>query len=174
MAIDVVFASGPTYNNGSNDFLIPFTYKSGVLSLPTAGPFDSGSPDHVLGNAGASIRILGGTFNVTSLGTNLRNFIVSKKWDNYTITGTATSIQLKSAPTLTKVQQLSSKFLAPTWDQKAYNVSPNSWDSANFIGPASVYLFTKPLVVEVIATDVPDGGTYTGPICITFQTSWDH
>ena len=85
---------------------------------------------------------------VTTLGANLQAFIKSKTWDGYTISGT---LRVVSPGIVTRVQQLGSKYLAPTWDQKAYNVSPNAWDGANFIGQTAV-----------------------GPVCITFQTSWDH
>ena len=104
---------------------------------------------------------------VTTLGANLQAFIKSKTWDGYTISGT---LRVVSPGIVTRVQQLGSKYLAPTWDQKAYNVSPNAWDGANFIGQAAVYLFDKPLVIQGTGTN----GVYTGPVCITFQTSWDH
>jgi len=170
--IDIVFVSGPTYVNNGDSFLLPFTYSSGTLNLPlsTAEAYPSGS-EETLGNDGANIRVIGGLYPTLSLGTNLRNFIKNKVWDGYTVTGSASSIAIVSAGTVTKVQQLMSKFLSPNWDQKSYNVSPNTWDFANFIGPPSVYLFTKPLVVQVAGSNATTG--YSGPICITFQTYWD-
>ena len=168
--IDVVFASGPTYKSGSVDLLMPFSYNNGRLDLPSGNASSYTDPTGSIGNAGASVRLLGGTNLVTSLGTNLRNFITSKIWDGYTVTGSAASITIVSQAKVTRVQQLSSKYLAPTWDQKSYNVVASPWDNANFIGYNAVYLFTKPLVIQVNAT----GNGYTGPICITFQTSWDH
>ena len=171
-SVDIVFASGPTYKSGSNNFLIPFSYTNGKLDIPSINTeaYPSDTSGTALGNAGASVRLMGGSYNVTSLGINLQNFIKARTWDGYTVTGTAASIVIKSTPVLTRVQQLSSKYLAPTWDQKSYNVTPNAWDNANFIGNSTVYLFTKPLVVQVNGSK--DG--YSGPICITIQTSWDH
>lgn len=162
-AIDVVFASGPTYNNGLINLLMPFTYSNGKLDLLTSGPYTD--PSGSIGNAGASVRLLGGTNLVRSLGQNLQNFITNKTWDGINVTGPLTVV---SPGVVTRVQQLSSKYLAPTWDQKSYNVVASAWDSANFIGYPAVYLFTKPLVIQ--ARNVSGNG----PICITFQTSWDH
>ena len=166
---DVVFASGPTYLDGSTNKLIPFTYSNGRLDLPSSSGYSSGDADR-LGNEGATVRKLGGVFQVTSIGSNLQAFIKSGTWDGYTISGTITVV---SPGIVTRVQQLSSKFLAPTWDQKSYNVSPNRWDGANFIGEKTVFLFDKPLVVQATGT-IAGGSPYSGPICLTFQTSWDH
>lgn len=167
---DVVFASGPTYYSGTTHLLMPFTYSSGKLDLPSfinSGGFTSGGTD-TLGNAGATVRRLGGTPNqVLTLGTNLQAFIKNRTWDGYRISGTLT---VASPGIVSRVQQLSSKYLAPTWDVKSYNVSPNAWDFNNFIGQPTVYLFDKPLVIQGTGTK----GTFTGPTCITFQTSWDH
>ena len=167
--VDIVFASGPTYRSGSNNILMPFTYYNGKLDLPSSNPasYPSGTEGVAIGNGGVNIRLLGGASQVTSLGTNLQNFIKNSVWDGYTVSGTLTVV---SPGIVTRVQQLSSKYLNPVWDEKAYKITPNAWDKANFIGNNPVYLFNKPVVVQ--ATGRKDA--YTGPICITFQTYWDN
>ena len=163
--IDVVFASGPTYlstGGTPTNFLLPFTYSGGTLDLP-AGSYSNGTSSDPIGNAGVCVRLLGGNSPILSLGNNFKNFIKSKTWGTYTIPSSAT-ITIASAGNVTRVQQLNSKFLASSWDQKAYTVAAGTWDGANFIGPPAVYLFTKPLVVQI---NNPN-------ICITFQTYWDH
>jgi len=169
MSVDVVFASGPTYRSGQNDFLMPFTYYNGRLDLPSSNPasYPSGTEGVAIGNAGASIRILGGANQVTSIGPNLQAFIKATTWDGYTVSG---NITVASPGIVTRVQQLSSQYLAPTWDQKAYKITPNAWNGANFIGSAPVFLFNKPLVIQATGTRL---GT-TSTVCITFQTYWDN
>lgn len=165
-APDVVFVSGPTYNNGTRDLLIPFTYANGKLDIVSNAAYPSGTSNVAIGNAGASVRLLGGNSQVTSIGTNLKKLIYSRTWDSQTITSNA-NITVASAALVTRVQQLSSTFLAPTWDEKAYNVALGPWNGANFIGEPTVYMFNKPLVLQ---TSNSSGAT----ICITLQSSWDH
>jgi hypothetical protein len=167
---DVVFVSGPTYYNGTKDLLVPFTYSNGKLDTPLASGYNGNIGNTIpFGNAGASVRLLGGNSLVTSIGTNLQALLRSKNWDGKTIKAGA-AITVVSPGLVTRVQQLSSTFLAPTWDQKSYNVTLNAWNNSNFIGDAAVYMFTKPLVVQTTAT------TITGDqvMCITLQSSWDH
>lgn len=163
---DIVFASGPTYNNGTV-MLMPFTYSSGRLDLK---PGSYGNQSVLPGNEGASIRRLGGNFQVTSIGTTLTNYIQSKVWDNYTVV--AGSVRVASPALVTRVQQLSSDYLPATWDVAAYKVQAKAWDRSNFIGPASVFLFTKPLVLQMNAKLNNEGSAVT--ICVTLTTSWDH
>jgi len=170
-APDVVFVSGPTYYSAlpsPRNLLVPFSYSNGKLDVPSASGYpgnSSGSPPP-LGNEGASVRLLGGNSQVTSIGSNLQALLRSKTWDTYTILAGA-PITVASPGFVTRVQQLSSTFLAPTWDQKSYNVATVAWNGANFIGEPAVYMFTKPLVLQTTKT----GG---GPLCITLQSSWDH
>jgi hypothetical protein len=166
---DVVFVSGPTYYNStrSTNLLVPFTYSNGKLDTPLASGYNGNIGNTIpFGNAGASVRLLGGNSLVTSIGTNLQALLRSKPWDENTIKAGA-AITVASPALVTRVQQLSSTFLAPTWDQKSYNVTLNEWNRSNFIGDATVYMFTKPLVLQT---------TNTGDqvMCITLQSSWDH
>jgi hypothetical protein len=164
---DVVFVSGPTYYNGTRDLLVPFTYRNGKLDTPLASGYNGNSGNTIpFGNAGASVRTLGGNSLVTSIGTNLQALLRSKTWDTYTI-ATGATITVASPGLVTRVQQLSSTFLAPTWDQKSYNVTLTAWNNSNFIGDDTVYMFTKPLVLQTTKT----GG---GVMCITLQSTWDH
>jgi hypothetical protein len=168
-APDVVFVSGPTYWNSSSsrNLLLPFTCSNGRLDIaPGSYPGDSTGSPPPFGNAGASVRLLGGNSQVTSIGSNLQALLRSKTWDTYTIL-TGAPITVASPGFVTRVQQLSSTFLAPTWDQKSYNVATVAWDRANFIGEPAVFMFTKPIVIQTTKT----GG---GPLCITLQSTWDH
>ena len=168
---DVMFASGPTFLNGSTTQLMPFSYLNNKLDLPSANPstYLSGSGD-TLGNAGVTIRMLGGVNQVLSIGTNLQSVIKGKTWDGFTINPSAT-LTVVSPGIVTRVQQLGATYLAPTWDVKSYNVASTIWNNSNFVQYNATYLFQKPLVIQVSnATN----GVYTGPICITLQTSWDH
>jgi len=164
---DIVFASGPTYNNGTV-MLMPFTYSNGKLDLKSG--INYGGSNVLPGNEGASIRRLGGNFQVTSIGTTLTNYIQSKVWDNYTVV--AGSVRVASPALVTRVQQLSSDYLPATWDDAAYKVKVGEWNRSNFIGPESVFLFTKPLVLQMNAKLNNVGSAV--PICITLTTSWDH
>jgi len=169
---DVMFASGPTFLNGSSvNQLMPFSYSNNRLDLPSASAaaYPSGSGD-TLGNAGATIRMLGGVNQVLMIGTNLQSVLRGKTWDGYTINPTAT-LTVVSPGIVTRVQQLGATYLAPTWDVKSYNVAPTTWNNSNFVQYNATYLFQKPLVIQV--SSATNGG-YTGPICITLQTSWDH
>lgn len=164
---DIVYASGPTYrNNANNVLLMPFTYNNGRLDLPTSSNYGASN----MGNEGVSIRRIGTVeYAVNSIGTNLSNFIVNKQWDGYTIRG---PITVASPGSVIRVQQLSSNYLSPSWDQKAFNVSPNAWNGANFVGQPTTFLFNKPIVIQATGSNatVP----YNGPTCITFQTYWDN
>ena len=166
---DVVFVSGPTYYNStrSTDLLVPFTYSNGKLDIASSSGYNGNVGNTIpFGNAGASVRLLGGNSLVTSIGTNLQALLRSKTWDTYTI-ATGAAITVASPALVTRVQQLSSTYLAPTWDQKSYNVTLNAWNNANFIGEPTVYMFNKPLVLQTTKT----GG---GVMCITLQSTWDH
>jgi hypothetical protein len=164
---DVVFVSGPTYQTApGQNHLLPFTYSNGKLDLPSSGPYASGTDAIPVGNAGASVRVLGGTNIVLTIGTNLQNFLRSKVWDTYTLNPSA-PITVVSNGYVTRVQQLSSNFLAPTWDKASYKVTLARWDNSNFVGDNAVYVFLKPLVLQVTNTA---GQT----MCITLQTSWDN
>ena len=164
---DVIFASGPTYVVGGNTMLLPFTYKNSRLDLPGTS-YPSGTTGVPIGNGGATIRKLGGIFPVTSIGPNLATFITNTVWDDYTIV--PGSITVPSSATVTRVQQLSMSYLPSTWDNAAYKLFEGAWNYSNFIGPASVFLFNSPLVLQMRGTK--NGVTRT--ICITLQTSWDH
>lgn len=169
-APDVVFVSGPTYNNGTRDLLIPFTYANGKLDIASNAAYPSGTVGQSIGNAGASVRLLGGNSQVTTIGTNLKNLLYSRTWDSPTGTQTITSnanIRVASPGFVTRVQQLSSTYLAPTWNEKSYKAVAGAWNGANFIGESTVYMFNKPLVLQ---TSNSSGTT----ICITLQSSWDH
>lgn len=166
---DVNFVSGPTYYNGarSTHLLVPFTYSNGKLDVPLSSGYNGDLGNTIpFGNAGASVRLLGGNNLVTSIGTNLQALLRSKTWDTYSIAPGA-AITVASPALVTRVQQLSSTFLAPTWDQKSYNITLNAWNNSNFIGEPAVYMFIKPLVLQTTKV----GG---GPMCITLQSSWDH
>jgi len=165
-APDVVFVSGPTYNNGTRNLLIPFTYSNGKLDILSNAAYPSGTVGVAVGNAGASVRLLGGNSQVTTIGTNLKNLVYSRTWDSQTITSNA-NIRVASPGFVTRVQQLSSNFLAPTWNEQSYKVAVGAWNGANFIGENTVYMFNKPLVLQ---TSNSSGAT----ICITLQSSWDH
>lgn len=166
---DVVFASGPTYKSSptSQAMLMPFTYSNGKLDLPSSSYTNNDGSGDPIGNHGASIRLLGGNFLVTSIGTNLQAFIRSKTWSGYT----PTNDKIIVIPSfVTRVQQLDMMFLPANWDQVSYKVTEGAWNNANFIGPNSVFLLLKPLVLQMKGTK--SGQTKT--ICITLQTFWDH
>jgi len=166
---DVNFVSGPTYYNvgRSTDLLVPFTYNNGKLDVPSSSGYNGNLANSVpFGNAGASVRFLGGNSLVTSIGANLQAVLRSKTWDTYTIAPGA-PITVVSPALVTRVQQLSQQFLAPTWDQKSYNVTLNAWNNSNFINDATVYMFVKPLVLQTT-------NTANQTMCITLQSSWDH
>ena len=171
---DVVYASGPTYWNNSQQqhMLMPFTYSNGTLEIPVgtypSGP--TGQDSEPIGNAGVTIRLLGGINQVTSIGPRLQAFLRSKTWSNYKPTSDA--ITVASPAIITRVQQLSSNYLPSTWNNSAYKVNVGPWNKSNFIGPSSVYAFNKPLVLQMKGKLNDAGNAVT--ICITLTTSWDH
>lgn len=74
---DVKFVGGPTYDVGGTKLLFPFTYKNGVLDLPS-----SFSSTTAPANDGVQIRRLGGTNVVNSVGPTLKNYLlVSQIWE---------------------------------------------------------------------------------------------
>jgi len=174
---DVVFVSGPTYWSAlrTKDLLVPFSYTNGKLDITPSSanyPGDSTGSPIPFGNAGASVRLLGGNNLVTSIGTNLQALLRTKTWGTNITIATGAPINVVSPALVTRVQQLSSDFIAPTWDLASYKVTQKAWDGSNFIGESTVYMFTKPLVLQTTRAAVP--GTAAGPMCITLQSSWDH
>jgi len=167
-APDVVFVSGPTYYDSVNskDLLMPFTYSNGKLDIAAGSyPGSSGGSPPPLGNAGASVRLLGGSYQVTSLGTTLQSVLrTGKQWAGHDLSGAITVV---SPGIVTRVQQLDQRFLAPTWDTQSYSVSTVPWNNSNFILYNTVYMFTKPIVLKVKDTTGTD-------IWITLQSSFDH
>lgn len=167
-APDVVFVSGPTYYDSvsGKDLLVPFTYSNGKLDIAAGSyPGGSGGSPPALGNAGASVRLLGGSYQVTSLGTTLQSVLRSgKHWAGHDISGAITVV---SPGIVTRVQQLDQTFLAPTWDTQSYSVTTEPWTNSNFILYNTVYMFTKPIVLRAKDTSNTD-------FWITLQSSWDH
>ena len=141
--------------------LFPFTFKNGVLDLPASISRFPGTT--APGNSPVLIRRLGGDNVVLSIGTYLQNYIKNVGWSDgtntYTVTG---NITVASQGVVTRVQQLSTKYLTPS---PTYKVYAGPWDGANFIGYNAVYVFDKPLVIQASAT----GGT-SSTICITFES----
>lgn len=168
---NIVSVSGPTYSSITT-CVLPLTCSIGKLDLPDNADFASAYPsgsDATIGNDGVTVRLLGGSNVVTSLGSNLENFLRSKTWDGYTIASDA-PISIASAGTVTRVQQLATNFLASPWQNTSYKVSQGKCDSTDYVSNSFAFLFLKPLVLQTIGSNASTG--QSGPICITLQSLW--
>jgi hypothetical protein len=163
---DVKFVGGPTYDVEGTKLLFPFTYKNGVLDLPSS--FSSTSAP---ANDGVQVRRLGGTNVVNSVGPTLKNYLFGVlNLGGYKIQNTS-SIAVVLPGIVTKVQQLSLANLPATIDSTSFKVS-ESVPVTDFLGYNACYMFDKPLVLSAYAQKISDSSYHT--IYVTLYTSWDH
>lgn len=99
----------PCYPNGTDDVLFPFSYLNGVLDITYSGNNFKEVMVDVTGEApraetDVAIRIMGGTFLVTLLGENFKNYI--RAWRSSTIDANS-PITIYSFPQIVRVQQAS-------------------------------------------------------------------
>ena len=165
---DVKFVGGPTYDVGGTKLLFPFTYKNGVLDLPS-----SFSSTTAPANDGVQIRRLGGTNVVNSVGPTLKNYLFGvTNLGGYKIQS-ASSIVVSLPGIVTRVQQLSLANLPATINSTSFKVS-ESVPVTDFLGYTPCFVFDKPLVLRASAKVWDNAGSATRNIYVTLYTSWDH
>jgi len=165
---DIKFVGGPTYDVAGTKLLFPFTYKNGMLDLPSS--FSSTAEP---ANDGVQVRRLGGDNVVNSVGTTLKSYLYGVlNLGGYKIQS-ASSIQVVLPGVVTKVQQLSLANLTTTINSTSYKVS-ESVPVTDFLGYTPCFVFDKPLVLSASAKVWNNGSSATRTIYVTLYTSWDH
>jgi hypothetical protein len=168
---DIKFVGGPTYTDGGAKILFPFTYKNGMLDLPTSSLTAIGT--NAPANDGVQVRRLGGDYVVQSVGATLKSYLYGvTNLGGYKIQS-AGSIQVSLPGVVTKVQQLSLANLPASINSTSYRVS-ESTPVTDFLGYSACYVFDKPLVLSASAKVYNDSGSPTRTIYVTLYTSWDH
>ena len=99
----------PCYPNGTDNVLFPFSYLNGVLDITYSGNNFKERMVDVTGEdpraeTDVAIRMMGGTFLVTLLGENFKNYI--RAWRSSTIDA-GSPITIYSFPQIVRVQQAS-------------------------------------------------------------------
>ena len=99
----------PCYPNGTDNVLFPFSYLNGVLDITYSGNNFKEIMVDVTGEdpraeTDVAIRMMGGTFLVTLLGENFKNYI--RAWRSSTIDA-GSPITIYSFPQIVRVQQAS-------------------------------------------------------------------
>jgi len=162
----------PSYDNGTNVVLFPFTYNNGVLDITYDGNnFESQMVD-ISENAPRSetdtiVRILGGPRLVNSLGENFKEYI--RAWRAATIDA-GSPINIYIAPQVLRVQQADiSNITANSNESFVVGTSPPVSD--DYIAGSTAtqydttYVFKTPLTFTIV-----EGGVTT---YITFRTVLD-
>ena len=181
---DVQYAGGPYYTTEEgNKYLFPFVFKNGELDLQYINGFTAGYVGTPQGTTsdekGGLVRRLGGINLVQTIGPKFKKYIESAEWIDTTGNPTYTAKHAKVYKTglITKVQQLSDQNLPddinPTVSYISTDKAPDSDFTLDITGYGSTYVFEKPLVVSVDATE-KDTLANLGKRYITFYTSWDN
>lgn len=162
----------PCYDNGTDDVLFPFSYLNGVLDITYSGnDFEQIMVD-VTGKVprsetDVSIRMMGGTFLVTSLGENFKNYI--RAWRSSTIDADS-PINVYTSPQIVRVQQ-ASRFNINSNNNNSYLISdqapagdtyPTGSVENNY---QTTFIFKTPLTFTIYESGVLQ--------FITFQTILD-
>ena len=161
---NIITIGGPTYGG----VLFPFTFSSGTLDLPSGwGTGKTAAP----ANDGALIRMLGGNSPVTSVGTNLKNYILNvSNFGGYKVQNTS-SISVVSGGIVTRVQQLGTQNLPTIISNSSYKISTFA-PVTGFVQYASSWVFDEPVVISAMAKNLSTNAITT--IYITFYTHWYH
>ena len=162
----------PTYNNGLNRVLFPFSYSNQVLDISYAGNnFKEEMVDTLnqppVNESTSTISLLGGLYLATTLGANFKAYI--RAWRSATIDA-GSPIEVVVAPQLIRVQEAEVinvnstdgdvwliSTLAPTGDNYITGSTSNNY--------STTYIFKTPLTFSIF-----EGGVKK---YITFRTSLD-
>lgn len=181
---DVQYAGGPYYiTEDGKKYLFPFVFKNGELDLQYINGFTADYTDTPLGTTieedSGLVRRLGGINLVQTIGPKFKKYCESVEWEDTTGNSTYTAKHTKvyKSGLITKVQQLSDQNLPndinPQFSYISTDKAPDSDFAVNITGYGSTYVFEKPLVVVVDATET-DTDVKLGKRYITFYTSWDN
>ena len=162
----------PTYDNGTNIVLFPFSYSNQVLDISYSGNnFKSVMVDNTNidpnSESATSIRITSGPFLVTSLGENFKAYV--RAWRSGTIDSNS-PIQLVVAPQVLRVQEASIENVSSN-NNDSWIISTSRPSCENYISGNdttkynTTYIFKTPLTFSI----VEDGVTKY----ITFRTALD-
>lgn len=162
----------PTYNNGTNNVLFPFSYSNQVLDISYDGNnFKSIMVDTTNQDPNSetetTVRILSGPFLVTSLGDNFKAYI--RAWRSGTIDA-GSPIEIVVAPQVLRVQEASYDHVSAdsgdSWKISAARPSGENYIIGNDIDQyQTVYIFKTPLTFSIVESGVVQ--------YITFRTTLD-
>ncbi len=157
----------PSFYNGSNNVLFPFTYSNGTLDIANKYNFNSEMIDNT-GNSpntdsDTSVRLMGGNRLVQQLGENFKAYI--RAWRNAFI-DVDSPIEIFVNGTVQRVQWVNEENMGDS--SYAVSTNPPSGDTYTQIGDGSynsTWIFNKPLTITTI-----EGGVKT---YITFASRLD-
>ena len=161
----------PSYNNGNDNVLFPFSYSNQTLDISYAGNnFKSTMVDNTgespNDETDTSISILGGLYLATSLGPNFKAYI--RAWRTGIDAGS--SIEVVVAPQLIRVQEVSIPNVTSN-SSSSVTVSEYAPTGDNYItgdvnnNYQTTYIFKTPLTFSIV-----EGGVKK---YITFRTALD-
>lgn len=162
----------PTYNNGSDNVLFPFSYSNQVLDITYEGNnFQSRMVDVTgedpISETDTIIRIVSGAYLATSLGENFKEYI--RSWRSSTIDADS-PIEIYIAPQLLRVQEASYANISSD-SGDSWKISTSIPASENYISGDATnnfntkYIFKTPLTFTIIESGVKK--------YITFKTALD-
>jgi hypothetical protein len=162
----------PSYNNGTDIVLFPFTYNNGVLNISYEGnnfktvmvDISGVAPDS---ETDLAINIFSGPYLVTSLGDNFKQYI--RAWRDGTIDA-GSPIEIYIAPQVLRVQEADKNNVSAN-SGDSYLVSTEAPVSDYYVSGAPIteynttYVFKTPLTFTIIESGVTK--------YITFRTMLD-
>lgn len=162
----------PSYGNGDDTVLFPFSYSNQVLDISYEGNnFKSNMVDSINnspdGETGTTIRMLGGPYLATALGENFKAYI--RSWRSGSIDA-GSPIEVVVAPQLLRVQEVDLSHVTSTSDDVVL-ISTNAPTGENYVTGSvankyrTTYVFKTPLTFSVV-----EGGVKK---YITFRTTMD-
>jgi hypothetical protein len=168
-----VKVESPSYNNGYNTVLFPFTYSNQVLDITYAGNnFKSVMVDEInespSGEASLSISMLGGLNLATSLGPNFKAYI--RSWRSGTIDA-GSPIEVVVAPQMIRAQEASFGNISSS-SGNSWKITISQPTGDNYITGDSnnkyrtTYIFKTPLTFSIVESGEKK--------YITFKTVFDH
>lgn len=158
----------PTYDNGSNNILFPFTYSNQVLDITYAGNnFKSVMVDNT-GNSpdsepSTAISILGGPQLVTSLGANFKAYV--RAWRSSTI-DSGSPIEVVVPAQVFRVQEAARGNITST-EEVSWKISTYAPSGDNYIAGdennkyRTTYVFKTPLTFSIVEGGVTKYITFT-------------
>jgi hypothetical protein len=159
----------PSYNNGTNVVLFPFSYSNGLLDISYSGnnfksimvDVRNVEPDT---ETDLTVSLMSGPHLVTSLGENFKDYI--RAWRNTTIAANS-PIQIHIAPQMMRVQETT----VSASSSDSYTISTDAPVSDRYINGSTAnnynttYIFKTPLTISIV-----EGGVVK---YITFRTMLD-